>query len=125
MNPQVLVVSRDEMLLQTRQLILGAFFQVYGAGRIREVEDLMARRRFDLIVLCYTLTESECQRVIDMVAGQKTRPRILVLSPAGSRAPEPDSSLIMMTEAGPYYLLKKAAEMLGVDIKAKANLVEV
>ena len=85
----------------------------------------MARRRFDLIVLCYTLTESECQRVIDMVAGQKTRPRILVLSPAGSRAPEPDSSLIMMTEAGPYYLLKKAAEMLGVDIKAKANLVEV
>ena len=125
MNPQVLVVSRDEMLLQTRQLILGAFFQVYGAGRIREVEDLMARRRFDLIILCYTLSKSECQQVMDMAAGQKRRPRILVLSPAGSRPPEPDSSLAMMTEAGPYYLLKKTAEMLGVDIKAKANLVEV
>ena len=125
MNSQVLVVSRDEMLLQTRQLILGAFFQVYGAGRIREVEDLMARRRFDLIVLCYTLTESERQRVIEMVAGLKTPPRILLLSPAGSRPHEPESSLVMMTEAGPYYLLKKTAEMLGVDIKAKANLVEV
>jgi len=125
MNPQVLVVSRDEMLLQSRQLILGAFFQVYGAGRIREVEDLMARRRFDLIILCYTLSKSECQQVMDMAAGQKRRPRILVLSPAGSRPPEPDSSLAMMTEAGPYYLLKKTAEMLGVDIKAKANLVEV
>jgi len=125
MNPQVLVVSRDEMLLHTRQLILGAFFQVYGAGRIREVEDLISRRRFDLIVLCYTLTESECHRIIDMVAGQKMRPRILVLSPAGSRPPEPDPSLVMMTEAGPYYLLKKTAEMLGVDSKAKASLVEV
>ena len=31
----------------------------------------------------------------------------------------------MMTEAGPYYLLKKTAEILGVDIKPKANLVEV
>ena len=125
MNPQVLVVSRDEMLLQTRQLILGAFFQVYGAGRIREAEDLISRRRFDLIVLCYTLPESECQRVIDMVARQETRPRILVLSRAGSQPPEKESSLVMMTEAGPYYLLKKTAEMLGVDIKAKANLVEV
>jgi DNA-binding response OmpR family regulator len=125
MNSQVLVVSRDEMLLHTRQLILGAFFQVYGAGRIREVEDLIARRRFDLIILCYTLSQPERQRVMDMVAGQKSRPRILVLSPAGSLLPEPESSLVMMTEAGPYYLLKKTAEMLGVDIKAKANLVEV
>jgi DNA-binding response OmpR family regulator len=124
MNPQVLVVSRDEMLLHTRQLILGAFFQVYGAGRIREVEDLISRRRFDLIILCYTLTESDCQRVMDLVGRQKTRPRILVLSPAGSRPPETESSLVMMTEAGPYYLLKKTAEMLGVDIKAKASLAE-
>jgi DNA-binding response OmpR family regulator len=125
MNPQVLVVSRDEMLLQTRQLILGAFFEVRGAGRIREVEDLMSRRRFDLIILCYTLSESECRQVIDLVAGQKRQPRILALSPAGSRLPEPISKLVVMTEAGPYYLLKKSAEILGVDIKAKANLVEV
>ena len=42
MSPQVLLVSRDAMLLQTRQLILGAFFRAKGAGRVREAEDLIS-----------------------------------------------------------------------------------
>ena len=61
MTPQVLVASRDPMLLQTRQLILGAFFEVHGAGRVREAEALMARFSFDLIILCSTLGDSDCR----------------------------------------------------------------
>ena len=125
MSPQVLVVSRDAMLLQTRQLILGAFFDVQCAGRIREVEALMLRHRYDLVILCYTLTESECQRVIEVTAEQKQRPQILILTPAGSPPPEPGPVDASMIEAGPYYLLKKSADMLGVDIRAKSNLVAV
>jgi|SRR5947209_6990087 len=125
MSPQVLVVSRDAMLLQTRQLILGAFFDVQCAGRIREIETLMLRHRYDLVILCYTLTESECQRVIELTAQQKQPPQILILTPAGSAPPDPGSVDAMMTEAGPYYLLKKSAGMLGVDIRAKSNLVAV
>jgi hypothetical protein len=49
---RVLVISRDPMRLQTRELILGAFFQVNGAGRIQEAEELIATYAFDLIVLC-------------------------------------------------------------------------
>lgn len=49
--PQVLVVSRDAMLLQTRQLILGSFFHTEGAGRMKEVEALISSRRYHLIVL--------------------------------------------------------------------------
>lgn len=125
MSPQVLVVSRDAMLLQTRQLILGAFFQVQSAGRIREVEELLSNRQFDLIILCYTLSPEECRQVIDLAAEQKRRARVLMLTPAGILPPEPVPGDAMMTEAGPYYLLKKTAELLGVDIRAKANLVAV
>jgi DNA-binding response OmpR family regulator len=125
MTPHVLVVSRDPMLLQTRQLILGAFFEVRSAGRIREAESLMSRYSFDLIILCYTLGESECQAMMNLVAEVKRRPMILVLSPMGRPPDEPVADRAVMMEAGPYYLLKKSAEMLGVDIKAKANLVEV
>jgi hypothetical protein len=125
MCPLVLVVSRDAMLLQTRQLILGAFFQVQGAGRIQEAEELISNRPYDLIILCYTLTQEECRRVIHFAAGQKRRAKVLMLTPAGISPPEPDPGDVMMTEAGPYYLLKKSAEMLGVDIRAKANLVAV
>ncbi len=124
MIPHVLVVSRDEMLLHTRQLILGAFFQVKGAGRVRDAEKLISGCHFDLIVLCYTLAESECRSVLEMVANQCPRPKILMLS----TGIEPNHSLYdqaVMTDAGPYYLLKKSAELLGVEIKPKPNLVEV
>jgi len=123
MNAQVLVVSRDEMLLHTRQLILGAFFEVQGAGRVRDAEGLISTRTFDLIILCYTLSASECLHVLEMVADLKPRPRILILNPAGSPPEEPLlNRAVMLTESGPYFLLKKTAEMLGVDIKAKASL---
>jgi len=125
MTPHVLVVSRDPMLLQTRQLVLGAFFEVRSAGRIREAESLMSRYSFDLIILCYTLGESECQAMMDLTADLKRRPKLLVLSPMGRPPDESVAGGAMMMEAGPYYLLKKSAEMLGIDIKVKANLVEV
>ena len=75
MNPQVLVVSRDQMLLHTRQLILGAFFEVQGAGRVREAEALISARSFDLIILCYTLSASECRQVLELVADLKPHPQ--------------------------------------------------
>ena len=125
MSPQVLVVSRDAMLLQTRQLILGAFFNVQGAGRIREAEEMISSRPFNLIILCYTLTPEECRRIIGMAAGQKRPAQILLLTPHGIQATDPGPGNAMMSEAGPYHLLKKSAEMLGVDIRAKANLVGI
>ncbi len=125
MSQQVLVVSRDAMLLQTRQLILGAFFRVLGAGRVREAEALFATCRFDLVILCYTLTETECRELIQLADEQKHRPRILMLTPVGFPPAEPCAGSASMTESGPYYLLKKSAELLGIDIRAKASLVEV
>jgi DNA-binding response OmpR family regulator len=125
MSRQVQVVSHDPMLLQTRRLILGAFFHAEGASRVREAGAHMSCRRYDLIILCYTLSESEQGQVMNLAAAQKHRPRILILTPAGSPPAESRSADAMMTEAGPYYLLKKSAEMLGVDIRLKATPVEV
>lgn len=124
MSPLVLVVSRDAMLLQTRQLILGAFFRVQGAGRIREAEEMISTQRFDLIILCYTLAEQDCRHLIKFAAEQKRRPQVLLLTPTGIQVSSQVPGDAAMSEAGPYYLLKKSAEILGVDIRAKANLVE-
>src|SRR5213595_1325421 len=101
MNPQVLVVSRDQMLLHTRQLILGAFFEVRGAGRIREAEALLATQPFELIILCYTLSVAECQQVLELVANLKPHPRILILNPAGSPPEHPLlNEAVMLNECG-------------------------
>lgn len=124
MSPQVLVVSRDAMLLQTRQLILGAFFRTQGAARVREAESLISMYRFDLIVLCYTLDEADRQHITELAMEQKRPPRILVLTPAGTPPAESGAGDLLMVESGPYYLLKRSAQLLGVDIRAKAGLVE-
>jgi hypothetical protein len=46
-HARVLVVSRDEMLLRTREMILGTFFVVKGAGRFPEA--LAALKRVNSI----------------------------------------------------------------------------
>jgi hypothetical protein len=113
------------MLLQTRQLILGAFFNVECAGRVREAEAKMSIRRYDLVILCYTLTEGEQRQIVELAAELKHRPRILILTPAGSPPAKQGPGDALMSEAGPYYLLKKSAEMLGMSIRVKSGLVEV
>lgn len=119
MNPRVLIFSRDSTLLQTRMLILGAFFDVQGAQRIQETETLMVRRRYDLIILCYTLSQADCQRVLNLSAGQRPRPKILVLNAPGHISAPYSDDTALMTDAGSYYLLKRTAEMLGVDLQAR------
>ena len=118
----VLVVSRDQMLLQTRKLILGAIFQVEAAGRFPEVQVMMAKRTFDLIVLCYTLADDEYVKVIALADRQDPKPKILALRAAGSDPGRDGADQDFMVENGPYALLKKTAEMLELHLKSMGRL---
>jgi hypothetical protein len=113
----VLVVSRDQMLLQTRALILGAYFQVESAGRVSEAEAAMAKSPFDLIVLCYSLSDGEYQKLIELCRSQTSRPKILALHAPNNGRPRPGSDGEYAIEQGPYELLKKAAEVLEYPLK--------
>jgi hypothetical protein len=113
---QVLVVSRDQMLLQTRTPILGAFFQVEAAGRVEEVEAAMARCDFELIVLCYSLSDDECRKIVDLAQRQNPRPRILTLIPSGNQHRDGGDDEYSV-DKGPYELLKKTGELVGESIK--------
>ena len=118
MSSRVLVFSRDPMLLETRQLILEAFFQVRGAATLEDAEALLAMGPFDLIILCSTLSEPEFKQIFEVVEFQKRQPQILIVSALGwERLPHmPDH--VHSVEPGPYQLLKRSAEILGVDLEA-------
>jgi len=115
----VLVVSRDLSLLHTRALILGAFFQVEPVGRAIEAEAMLTRKAFDLVVLCYSLTEEDCRKLMARVGEQDPRPLVLALSAPGATGFVDGADAHLMLDYGPYALLKKTAEMLGVDLKEK------
>lgn len=116
-NAQILIVGRDETLLRTRQLILGTYFQVETAGRISHAAGILLERRFDLVVLCYSLSEDECQQVAGMTGKQEPRPLILELSMHGRACAGIGAHEELSSEDGPYALVEKAAEMLGVELK--------
>jgi hypothetical protein len=112
----VLIVSRDQMLLQTRALILGAYFQVESAGRFIEAEVAMSKIAFELVVLCHSIPDDEYRKMIELCERQSPRPRILTLNAATNghhRSGDGDFAF----EGGPYELLKKTADIVGFTLK--------
>ena len=120
-HARVLVVSRDEMLLRTRVMILGAYFLVERAGRFVEARALLISQSFDLIVLCHSLTLTECEQLARMAREQKPRPLILGMVASSRAGAQPWADSQLGVDAGPYGLLKKCAEMLGFVLKSKAR----
>jgi DNA-binding response OmpR family regulator len=119
-NFRILIVSLDEMLLRTRELILGGFFFVEGAGRISEARSLIENHAFNLIVLCHSLTDDECAELAQLAKSRNPSIRILALSPQGSDF-KPWASKQIGVDRGPYALLNECAALLGVRLKSKAR----
>lgn len=122
-HARVLVVSRDEMLLRSRQLILGAFFLVEGAGRFTEARAMLNSKSFDLIVLCHSLTSTECEQLAMLARKQVPRPQVLAMGASSRASINPWADKQLGVDAGPYGLVKKCAEMLGFVLKSKARTV--
>ena len=120
-HARVLVVSRDEMLLRSREMILGAFFAVRSAGRFNEARTLLTSNIFDLVVICHSLTPDECERLAAMARERSPRCQVLAMSASSRANAKPWADKQLGVDAGPYGLLKKCAEMLGFVLKSKAR----
>jgi DNA-binding response OmpR family regulator len=123
---RILIVSRDLVVLQTRKLMLGVYFDVSAAGRVLEARALLGRQDFDLIVLCYTLSQNECQEIVQSAQQHCPRAKVLVLTAAGYAAKQVDvHRYFLAAEDGPFTLVKKSAELLGFEFKSKGRMVQV
>jgi CheY-like chemotaxis protein len=121
---RILLVSRDIMVLQTRKLMLGAYFDVSAAGRVVEAQRLLFKQSFDLIVLCYTLTHDDCQKIIESVRSYSPEAKFLVLTITGLPIDRLDvRAYCLPAEQGPFILVKKSAELLGFEFKSKGRMV--
>src|SRR5579884_3173919 len=120
-HSQILVVSRDRMLLQTRRLILGTYFVVEAAGRMSEAVSILSKHDFVLIVLCDTLSEIERRQIAEMVHDQKPKPTLLSLLGPGNRDHLPTVGRNIASGGGPLQLLKECADVLGYDLRASAK----
>jgi DNA-binding NtrC family response regulator len=123
---RILLVSRDLMVLQTRKLMLGAYFDVNAAGRVREAKALLGEQNFDLIVLCYTISQDDCQSIVQSAQQYCPQAKILLLTAARHAAKEVDiHRYFLAAEDGPITLVKKSAELLGFEFRSKGRMVQV
>lgn len=121
-HSQILVVSRDRMLLQTRRLILGTYFEVEGAGRVSEAGSILSEHEFDIIVLCDTLSPAECTQIANMVREQTPHPTLLSLLGPGNKNANIPIGRKLPCGSGPLQLLKECAELLGCDLRGKQRM---
>lgn len=120
-HSQILVVSRDRMLLQTRQLILGTYFDVRTAGRISEAGSILSKSDFDLIVLCDTLSDPERRQIAEMVREQQPQPTLLSLLGPGTKNHDPCIGRKLECMGGPLQLLRECADLLGFDLRSSSK----
>ena len=124
-HSQILVVSRDQMLLQTRRLILGTYFEVEAAGRISEAGSILARRDFDVIVLCDTLSNAECLQIAEMVSDKRPKPALLSILGPGTKENDREVGRKLSVAGGPLQLLKECANVLGAELHGKQRMYGV
>jgi hypothetical protein len=86
----------------------------------------LAERRFDLIVLCYTLTDDDCYKILEAAQASCPAAKVLTLTVPGHTASQPATdSYFLPAEEGPFILVKKSAELLGFEFKSKGRMVRV
>lgn len=116
-HSQILIISRDRMLVQTRKLILGTYFEVEAAGRLSEARSILSKRDFDLIVLCDTLSNHERSQIADLVRDQQHEPILLSLRGPANQGEKLAVGRELCCVGGPLQLLKECANVLGVDLQ--------
>jgi hypothetical protein len=112
-KPELLCVGRDAVLNRTRRLVLERCFAVELAHSLPEAQAKLTGRRFDLVLLCYSLTDDECRRAVEFIHRLAAAPRILALAESRRRLSleGPDEEYF---PDGPADLLAKAAAMAGI-----------
>lgn len=81
----------------------------------------MRSRSFDLIVLCHSLSDDECEQLVRLANQQNPRPLVLAMSPSSRANRKVRADKQLGVDAGPYGLVKKCAEMVGFVLKSKAR----
>lgn len=92
MRETILVVGKDEVLLQTRMAILGRRWAVRCA-EIAEVSRLVAEENCDLVILCTSLSQQDGKRVVRAVKSRRPEIPVLALeqSPGDAEVVEADA----------------------------------
>jgi hypothetical protein len=109
------------MLLYTRKLILDREFLPERCGTLAELAEVLARGPLDLVLICQSVPDAECQEVIETVRMASPEVKVLVLQAGdpGSRSLHSDAAIENLE--GPSALLREIHALLGMGSTGNAS----
>lgn len=119
-KPSILCVGYDPLLNRTRLLILQKEFEVGLATTLSRALSLLSEKSFDVVLLCYSLSDDDCRSLIEVVHRLLPETRILVLAQGRDRlllGPLDEEFL----SGGPAELVRKAVSMTGLRSEEAAR----
>ena len=120
--PRVLCYGHDEMLLYTRKRILDREFLVERCKTIAGLSRVLSRGPLDLVLLCHSVPDAECEAVIERVRAESPGVKVLVLHEALAGACSVHSDVSMENLDGPPALLHEIYALLGMAASQNAPL---
>jgi hypothetical protein len=119
---RVLCYGHDEMLQYTRERILEREFLVERCGKLEALTEILARGPLDLLLLCQSVPDAECEEVIQRVREESPEVKVLVLHEATPGFCSLHSDATMESLEGPPALLHEIHVLLGIAATQNAAL---
>ena len=108
----ILSISQDERLLLTRNAVLRRTDAEVIAARANEAKKILKTRRFDLVVLCHSLSPEETMEIASFAHEQTVA--IPILRVAANSEPVSEWTFVAAASSDPRILVEKVAELLSV-----------
>ena len=102
------------MLLYTRERILDREFLVERCNTLAGLRQVLSRGPLDLLLLCQSVPDAECEEVIERVRAESPEVKVLVLHEAYPGACSVHSDATMESLEGPPALLHEIYLLLGM-----------
>lgn len=102
------------MLRYTRKLILESEFLAEECGTPAGLAEVLARGPVDLILICQSVPDAECDEVVERVRAESPEVKVLVLQESIPGVCSEHSDATMENLEGPPALLHKIHALLGV-----------
>jgi hypothetical protein len=110
------------MLLYTRKRILEREFAVDRCEDVPCLAEKLLQGPLDLLLLCQSVPDAECEEVIDVVRAASPEVKVLVLRAAHSGSCSLHSDAAMDSMDGPAVLLHEIHALLGIAGPQDAHL---
>jgi hypothetical protein len=121
-RPRLFCYGHDNMLLFTRKCILERDFSAEICTGLDRLREMLAQGPVQIVVVCHSVPDTECEQVIDLSRAAWPEVKILVLQEGTHGDCSVHSDGTMESLEGPPALLHQVHALLGVGPAQHASL---